>query len=430
MISVSYARPAAARRVLWCVAGCLLSISGLLSGSADAKSMLKTLYLFCSQKNCTDGGDPHAGVLLDDQGNLFGTTRGGGKRGGGTVFEISGDGSESVVHSFCAGCGDGQEPNSELIRDINGALYGTTDVGGPSGGGVVFKLWPDGTGWKYKILYGFCGIQNCADGGGPVAGLTYQGAQTGAPYDGTSPLYGITYSGGSWDGGTVFQLAFKNGRTPVETVLHSFCPPQDCSDGQHPTERLVIDAAGELYGVTRSGDYDEGDLFEVSPASRTFTNLYRFCQLKQCADGSSPTGIAIDASGNPIVAVGAGGANGEGAIVRVKPKGTQSTETILYSFCPGGSPCIDGSDPQSATLAPDGNIYGTTFSGGPSGKKGTVFKLHAGKEKVLYAFCVDGDCTDGSFPLAAVILDASGRLYGTTPSGGNNDEGTVFEITP
>lgn len=273
------------------------------------------LYSFCSQQNCTDGASPNAD-LIDVKGSLYGTTLFGGLNGyssGGTVFSIDrSTGAETVLYSFCSqqNCTDGEGPDAGLIV-AKGVLYGTTGGGGPSSNGTVFALDPS-TGAE-KVLYPFCSQQNCADGAFPYATLidlkgvlysttVYGGAtnngtvfalnpSTGTetvlysfcsqPYcpDGALPysslievddtLYGTTVGGGTGKSqeclsfvgstcGTVFSVNQKSG---TETVLHSFCTQQNCTDGANPLNSLIR-ANGKLYGTTPlGGTYDGGTVF-------------------------------------------------------------------------------------------------------------------------------------------------------------------------
>ena len=186
-----------------------------------------------------DGGGPLAGLVLDQQGNLFGTTEGGGANGDGTIFELTyvpGVGwTEKVLYSF-HGLGDGYGPDGTLIFDATGNLYGTTQYGGSSNyGGTVFELSPSGNYWTFKLLYSFPG-----DCGGPAASLTM---------DGAGNLYGSTSCSGMHSKGSVFKLSnTQNGW--VYTSLHDFTGG---SDGAVPISNVSIDTDGTLYGTANQG---------------------------------------------------------------------------------------------------------------------------------------------------------------------------------
>ena len=270
-------------------------------------STLKTLYSFCTVDACTDGLQPSTGIASDAAGNLYGVTNmNGGVFDGGLAYALIKQGDKykfKIMHKFCEDdCSDGQAPMGTLITDVDGNVYGTTSNAGVNGGGTVFKLHPNAnrTKWKLTTLYSFC--FRCSSGSAPVAGLTYQGAQSGLPYDGNSPLYGVAFSGGANNGGVAFEVSFS-GKKPIYTVLHDFCVQEGCDDGQRPELSLVIDADGNLFGTTEDGGNDTqpgGTVFEISPTKTGYktTVLYRFCQKADCADGKLPRGpLSIDGSG-------------------------------------------------------------------------------------------------------------------------------------
>jgi len=293
---------------------------------------------------------------------------------------------------------------------------------------MAMKIWRS----KQTVLYSFCseGADHCTDGQIPRAGLVQ---------DTGGNLYGTTEGGGSgtgdngYGGGTVFKLD----STGHETVLYSFCSEggAKCTDGNYPYAGLIQDAAGNLYGTTWEGGANSeygGTLFKVDNTGHE-TTLYSFCAEggSKCTDGAQPSGGLIrDAAGNLYGTTNFGGTNGLGAVFKLDGTGH---ETVLYSFCPGGNPCKDGSVPSAALIQDAaGNLYGTTEYGGTNGPDGgTVFKLDStGHETVLYSFCSEGGskCTDGEGPLAGLIQDAAGDLYGTTWEGGAKGDGTVFKL--
>jgi uncharacterized repeat protein (TIGR03803 family) len=178
-------------------------------------------------------------------------------------------------------------------------------------------------------------------------------------------------------------------------------------------------------------------------AATAFSTLYGFCPGGgTCADGDYPAGyLTMDAAGNLYGATQTGGnANSAGVVFKLTPNQAHSawTQTVLYSFCPGGGTCADGRGPNGSLITDTaGNLYGTTFTGGNAKGAGVVFELMpnqahtAWTQSVLYRFCPGGgNCTDGEYPYASLIMDASGNLYGTTRSGGGNDVGVVFQLTP
>src|SRR5579859_3184345 len=216
---------------------------------APSSSAEKVLYNFCSASACSDGVFPNSALVQDAAGNLYGTVVNGGiftaacSGGGcGTVFKIGTSNNFSVLYSFCSvtNCTDGVNPQAGLILDSAGNLYGTTSGGGANGGGTVFKLDTNGV---ETVLYSFCSVALCADGSTPLAGVIE---------DAAGNFYGTTYSGGAHSGGTVFKID----NTGHETVLYSFCRVVKnlaCTDGQGPVAGLIQDAAGNLYGTTLGG---------------------------------------------------------------------------------------------------------------------------------------------------------------------------------
>jgi len=394
----------------------------LLAGTQPARAQTeKVLYSFCPPKSgCADGAYPAAGVVRDANGNLYGTTDSGGANEFGAVFEVTPDGREKVLHSFCppnSGCSDGKYPQAGLVRDAKGNLYGTAPSGGANGFGVVFEVTPAG---KEKVLYSFCPPNSgCSDGEEPAAGVVR---------DANGNLYGTTTYGGANGFGVVFEL------TPVgnEKVLYSFCPAKSgCSDGKYPAAGLVRGAKGNLYSTTYGGGANGfGAVFEVTPGGREKV-LHSFCPPNSgCSDGKlTQAGLVRDAKGNLYGTTPSGGANGFGVVFEVTPAGK---EKVLYSFCPPNSGCADGSGPIGG-LARDGkgNLYGATLGGGTNGF-GAVFEVTPdGREKVLYSFCpAKSGCSDGKYPEAGLVRDAEGNLYGTTLNGGANGFGVVFQVTP
>ena len=294
----------------------------------------------------------------------------------------------------------------------------------------MFELIPNKTHkkWTFASLYSFCSRQNCADGGAPAAGMTYIGSATGMQYDGNSPLYGTTFGGGIGDAGVVFRLTFGAGiGAPTETVIYDFCSQPDCVDGANPEAAMIMDSSGNLYGTT------ENNVFELSPTESGYfeTTLHDFCQLQNCIDGRLAIGtLTMDTTGNLFGTTVHGGEHDNGAVFEIVPNGMNSEETVLYSFC-SQTDCGDGTSPHGGVLvASDGDLFGTTVGGGSS-QQGVVFKLHKGTETVVHSFCAKMNCKDGFQPMAALISGTSGALFGTTYSGGRHgDGGTIFQLTP
>jgi uncharacterized repeat protein (TIGR03803 family) len=162
----------------------------------DLSGTPTTLYNFCSLSGCTDGDYPVGALALAINGDFYGITQLGGANGAGTVFQITPTGTLTTLHTFCSqsGCTDGAYPLAGLIQAANGELYGTTTGGGANGQGTVFKITPDGT---LTTLYSFCSLSGCADGLEPFAGLVQ------AP---SGDFYGTTLGGGASGVGTIFKM--------------------------------------------------------------------------------------------------------------------------------------------------------------------------------------------------------------------------------
>jgi len=363
----------------------------------------KVLHSFIP--NGKDGLGSSASLVLDAQGNLYGTTADGGKNIYGTVFKITSAGKESVLHAFGNG-GDGKIPMAGLIQDSAGNLYGTTLEGGAGMAfGAAFKLNKAGA---ETMLYSFDGT----DGELPEGGLIR---------DSSGNLYGTTLGGGKNAAGTVFKLS-KGG---TETILYNFGSAAGFTDGALPAAGLIQDAQGNLYGTTEyygANGFTGGTVFKLDP-SGVETVLYSFTGQK---DGSEPVASLIqDGAGNFYGTTMAGGNSGNGTVFELSKTGT---ETVLHSFT-GGK---DGGTPVASLIQDTaGNLYGTSKLGGKH-QNGVVFELTPGsggkwKETVLYNF---SGGKDGGQPLAGVIQDGNGTLYGTASLGGKDGFGVVFKLVP
>ncbi|HET7104142.1 MAG TPA: choice-of-anchor tandem repeat GloVer-containing protein [Terracidiphilus sp.] len=404
------------------------------------------LYNFGQQP---DGVNPIGTPVLDKQGNLYGVTKYGGANGQGTVFMLTpsnGQWTKTVIYTFCqiAGCADGSEPNSGLIWDAAGNLYGTTSTGGAFGsglaGGVVYKLSPSGIGtWTETVLHSF---------GNGTDGKVDSEATSGLVFDSSGNLYGTTTVGGTGGDclgnggcGTVFELSPNPDGTWTESILYNFCSvtgTYNCYDGALPSGGVVLDAAGNLYGTTAEGggtpNAGVGTVFELirQPGNQwTEKVLYIF---QPGADINYPDGgVIFDAAGNLYgttrlsSAIGSGG----GAVYELSPgRGGQWQNTTLHSFN-----VWDGYKP-SGPLAIDaqGNLYGTTDGGGTAGA-GTVFALTQGVanpqaawvESTLYNFTY---LYNGSGSISGLAIDVQGNLYGVGYVLGTEGNGMVFKVTP
>jgi uncharacterized repeat protein (TIGR03803 family) len=442
----------------------------------------------------SDGGNPYAGVILDVAGNLYGTASTGGTANAGVVYKLDpATGQETVLYNFTGGA-DGANPYGGVIADADGNLYGTTHGGGSFEDGVVYKLSPSGV---EKVLYNFGkfgtggGVPadgvvrdsagnlygtattavykltasgqytvlafpfGCRTGGEVWAGVVLDAAgnlygtsgiptygqclgdtpvpngavykldtagqlsvlyrfpgasrpqpETGAELnsavmlDSAGNLYGATSNGG------LAGMVYKLDSAGQETTLYSF---PAAPGGTRAIGPVIGDSAGNLYGTTQEGGtYNRGVLYKVDSAGKE-SALYNF------TDGVDPF-VARDSAGNLYGAAG-NSATGLGEIYKLSAAGEYS---VLYSFTGGA----DGSSGSGVIVGPGGNLYGVS---GGNVVPGLVFKLSpSGQFTVLYAFTGGAD---GSLPNGGLILDSAGNLYGTTNEGGLGT-GVVYKLDP
>lgn len=390
-----------ASRVLAFVFVCLLLFMAARTAQAQT---LNVLHNFAAGKS--DGAYASGNLLLDAQGNLYGTTLNGGARRRGVVFEFTSNGTYKLLYSF-TGKADGISPQGSLVQDGQGNLYGVTFEGGAKHYGTIFKLAPSGA---LTVLYSFSGAP---DAGLPLGGLAL---------DAQGNVYGTTIEGGATSSicpigcGTVFQVAPDG----TEKLLYSF--QGGTGDGNYPLWGLVRDTHGNLYGTTNQGGaQDGGILFAVTPSGSEKV-LHDFQANGQPGDGAIPGGGLIrDAHGNFYGTTIAGGTFGRGTVFEVAKSGA---ETVLYSF--GGKHDVFAVD-HGLVRDAHGNLYGASSYGGAF-NYGAVFEVNAdGTEKILYSFTGGAD---GRRPGAGLVLDAQGNLYGTTVHGGAFNYGTLFKLTP
>ncbi len=404
----------------------LFGVVFVLAILASAATTEKVVHNFSP----ATGDRPQATLVFDSAGNLYGTTAAGGGgaclggNGCGTVFQLTpaagGAWTYHVIHAFQYNNGDGFYPvsSSPLVIDKAGNLYGTTWLGGAHGYGCVFELSPNANHiWTETILYSFGAT--ALDGIEPEAGVVM---------DAAGNLYGTTIGGGAYGGyGTVFELSPTSSGWK-ETVIYSF---QGSATGSSPQAAPILDAAGNLYGTAySSGAHGYGLVYELQPGSGGTWNetvLYNFTGAQ---DGGGPvTPLLFGPSG---VLYGVSQATSRaylGAVFQLAPDSTGGwTESNLHVF----AGTHDGNSPRGDLLLDAaGNLYGTTYLGG-SGANGTVFKLVPNTngtwtERTLYNFT---GSTDGGEPIGGVVLDSSGRIYGTTFKGGTyNGLGVLFVLS-
>jgi uncharacterized repeat protein (TIGR03803 family) len=374
------------------------------------------------------------GLLMDSAGDLFGTTAFGGADNDGAVFEIkfqngSYASTPTILYSFTNGT-DGQHPTAGLLMDAAGDLFGTANDGPGASDqseatGSVFALKPIDGGYVEFTIADF--------GTGVVEGMS---ASSGLTRDAAGDLFGTAVSSNN---DAVYEIP-QNGASiaSVPKTLATFggaATQQTIGEGG-PYGGLVMDRAGDLFGTTTDGS---GSVFEIA-----YTGAGQYAAATTIATfaekAAEPLGnLIMDASGDLFGTTATGGANGEGSVFEIKfANGSYaSTPTTLYSF----TGAADGDLPAGGlVMDANGNLFGTTsggatgVDGGPSNSTltgGTVFELkdtngtYASTATTLYTFTGG---SDGSDPLAGLIMDAAGDLFGTTTGILNGGAATVFEI--
>jgi uncharacterized repeat protein (TIGR03803 family) len=324
-----------------------------------------------------------AGLVLATNGDFYGTTY-----SNGALYKVTASGAFTTLYGFCAtglpDCADGANPMSTLVQASNGDLYGTTGGGGAYGQGTIFKATTAGV---LTTLHSFCATENtegdCLDGHAPYTAMI-QGTN--------GDLYGATHNNGANGAGTVYKMTTAG----VFTTLYSFCALSGCSDGEYPYAALVQGADGNFYGVTGSGGACAfgcgGTFFTITP-SGVLTTLYSFCNLADCADGNYPLALIQATDGNFYGMTGAGGANNDGTIFQITPSGSLTTE---HSFDGTDGIVSEDFQPGPWLIQDtNGTFYGVTSEGGANYQSctscnGTVFSLSVGLGPFVETLPVSG----------------------------------------
>jgi len=437
----------------------------VLVSTASAEWKEEVLYNF---HGAPDGATPVGGVVSDEQGNLYGAAEGGANAcpttgDCGVVYQLSlpkqkgGAWTESILYTFKGdNYGDGANPQGGVILDAEGNLYGTTAYGGGSsctflgtvvGCGIVYELSPPsrrGDSWTETVLYSFQGKK---DGQLPVGDLVF---------DAAGNLYGATYFGGGHGRcdapfhkhcGTIFELSppTTRGGKWTEQVLYGF-KGLGAGDGSLPNGGLILDSKGAIYGTTYLGGVqgpcsDEtgcGIVFKLTPpGSKGGAWTKMTLHLFNGKNGFCPaSGVVFDGAGN-LYGTTSFGPGPYGLVFELKkPSGKVHAweETVLYAFSGGN----DGKDPiASVIFDANGNLYGTNHLGGTF--SGIVFQLKAPiRQGSVWTFGILHGFTgspDGAQPAANLIFDKAGNIYSTTQLGGTGQScqggcGTVFAVSP
>lgn len=381
------------------------------------QAQAQTLTVLHTFTDGADGYEPFAGVTLDSQGRIYGTTYAGGSHQGGVVFRLARQGEGwalSPIYTFGSQDHDGNTPYSRVIFGPGGLLYGTTVSGGAEDYGTVFSLQPPASAckaalcpWIETILYSFTGG---ADGGYPEFGDL--------AFDQAGNIYGTTANGGNSSNGVVFKLAPSSGGW-TESVIWNF---GGSGDGALPFSGVIFDSAGNLYGTTAfGGGRGYGTVYELSPTQSGWseTTLYSF--TGNIGNGSG--GLAMDAHGD-LFGITGGLDGGISAAYELTPQNGSWSFHVLEDF---GDEYIGAV--ASPTLDSHGILYGPLPTIGED-FTGEIFQLTPSGNQWLYRSFYTFNGSNASLPLGAVTFDASGNMYGTGIGGGSDYDGTVWEITP
>ncbi|MBA3914921.1 MAG: hypothetical protein H0X25_13955 [Acidobacteriales bacterium] len=389
----------------------------LLSASSWAAST-KVIYSFAGDE---DGEYPDTDLVLDKAGNIYGTTVLGGDFGSGTVFMLSRSGngwSHTVLYDFTSGK-DGGQPYKGVTLDAQGNLYGTTVTGGTGscegGCGVAYKLTNSSGVWTQTVLHSFTGGN---DGSGPGNALTI---------DPAGNLFGMTPIGGAFGLGTIYQLHPRSDGSYAFRVIHQFAGGIEGSSAS--AGRLLLDQTGNLYGVTTVGGiHESGMAFELvrSPQGFQYKDLYNFHGVPE--SGFPYSALVRDSTGHLYGTTYYAGANNLGSVYELTYHAGIWQQDLLYSFTAG----IDANSPiGNLVVGSTGKLYGASSEGGTA-TVGTIFQLSRDgngqwTESVVYNF---QGSPDAALPYDGMVGDGQGNYYGATVRGGVADEGAIYQFTP
>lgn len=402
----------------------VLAVLGALTMVATRSAPAQTFSVLHNFTGGADGANTFSGLYVAPSGVLYGTATHGGTYGAGTVFKLNQLNSSwvfSPLYEFTGGS-DGALPEGGVVMGPNGALYGTASNGGDNYGGV-FELRPPPMFcrsvecyWEESVLHNFTGRP---DGEYPIF--------VNLAFDQAGDIYGTTLDGGMDDLGTTFELTASGGGY-TESILHSF---GSGSDGQSPFSGVVLDRAGNVYGVTPSGGTGTtcssgcGAVYQLMPSNGGWLEnvLVNF----DGANGYYPNGnLIIDNSGNLYGATL--GKSGQGSVVyKLAPAGGGFTYSVLYTF-------ISYCDSYGGVARDAAGHFFGVCNGGGTHNDGWIYELTNCSEACSLIDLHDFSGSDGASPYPGPVLDANGNLYGTTYLGGRGSCedgcGVVWEITP
>ncbi|HTV65132.1 MAG TPA: choice-of-anchor tandem repeat GloVer-containing protein [Bryocella sp.] len=407
----------------------LVCVPTMIAGQPAQAQTFSVIHSFGAG---SDGASPASGLTVDDRGNLYGTAVSGGDDGGGTVFKMLHQGSGWVfdtLYSFNTRLSsNGIAPQAGVVIGADGSLYGTAEIGGVDGPGCESY----GCGLVYNLRPPARATASALGLWTETVLYRFTGNPDGAHpeaaiiFDQAGNIYGTTVQGGSSGWGTAYELLPASGGW-TGRVLYSFT---DGNDGGYLTGSLLFDHAGRLYGLASlGGAYGYGTVFQLSPSGSFWTESTLYAFPGQGQNGENPAGgLIADGLGNLYGGTPYGGSNYGGTAFEMiaEPSGTWR-HIVLYSFIHTGTAAPGPA--CSLTMDTAGNLYGATFGDGAYGY-GSIFKLTPSGGGWIYTDLHDftgGD--DGRYPAGSVTFDQAGNLYGTTTGGGTFGYGVVFEIT-
>jgi uncharacterized repeat protein (TIGR03803 family) len=417
----------------------ILALFLAFAANVHAQGPLTPLWIFGDALN--DGGTIYSAPIFDPAGNIYGTASLGGTHGFGMVFKLtpttSGLWKETVLYNFKGGLADGSTPHATLFRDNAGNLYGTTFTGGLNsskcgqlspihGCGIVFKLTPTTEGEWTETIV--------HKFGGPEGG----NSATSLVPDKAGNFYGATAGGGSSGLGVIFKMSKTTTGTWIVTVLHNFTGNPDGINPFIHCMPLVFDSAGNIYGTTElGGAAGQGIVFKLIPPKTTggaWAEKILHTFKDDGVDGKHPLAeVTLDQQGNVFGTTISGGTHNQGTAYELTAANNYA-ESILYDF--KGPIANDASSPNGLVFDTNGNLFGTSEIGG-IGNNGTIFKLtHTStgwEETILHSFAL----AEGTNPFVPMIFGADGHLYGSGWIGGGSGTssstagaGSTFEFVP
>lgn len=341
------------------------------------------------------GTSPYGSLLKSSDGNFYGMTSGAGANYGGTIFKITSGNTFSVLSHF-SNATTGSSPRGRLVEGSDGNLYGMTGSGGTFGYGTIFKC-SRSTGAITVMRH----LNTTTDGGYPYGSLCRSS-------DGN--FYGMTSrGGGSLENGTIFRIS-SSGSFSVLLRL------PDGYRGIYPYGNLLQGKDGNFYGTcTSGGARNGGTLYKLCPTG-SFTTLR---SLEYSTTGINLQGSLVQGSDGHFYGMTFhGGPSGYGTVFRMTASGSLTVIRSLTSST--------GVNPQGSLVqGSDGLFYGMTSSGG-STNQGTIFKINSSGTLTVIK---NLDYSSGANPRGSLVQGKDGYLYGMTNSGGTNGQGTIFRIS-